>query len=86
MQFLPHSDIFISFGKVMVFAVIIINAVIGFLPGSNIAWQAHLGGLVTGGSINFTGNVGTAGGVNLSRNGEGVAGRDFSIPATSSSN
>ncbi len=31
-----------------VFAVIIINAVIGFLPGSDIAWQAHLGGLVTG--------------------------------------
>jgi membrane associated rhomboid family serine protease len=28
--------------------IIGINAVIGFLPGMNIAWQAHLGGLVTG--------------------------------------
>jgi membrane associated rhomboid family serine protease len=31
-----------------VFVVIAINAVIGFLPGADIAWQAHLGGLVTG--------------------------------------
>ncbi|HSU69835.1 MAG TPA: rhomboid family intramembrane serine protease [Micrococcaceae bacterium] len=29
--------------------LIAINAVIGFLPGSNIAWQAHLGGLIAGG-------------------------------------
>ncbi|MEE6294875.1 rhomboid family intramembrane serine protease [Georgenia wangjunii] len=28
-----------------------INAVIGFLPGFNIAWQAHLGGLVTGAAL-----------------------------------
>ncbi len=28
--------------------IIAINAVIGFVPGLNIAWQAHVGGLVTG--------------------------------------
>ena len=32
-------------GLVAFFAI---NAVIGFIPGLNIAWQAHLGGLVTG--------------------------------------
>jgi membrane associated rhomboid family serine protease len=31
-----------------IWATIGINAVIGFLPGLNIAWEAHLGGLVTG--------------------------------------
>ncbi len=30
------------------YVIIGINAVIGFLPGTNIAWQAHLGGLLTG--------------------------------------
>lgn len=28
--------------------VLVVNAVLGFLPGLNIAWQAHLGGLLTG--------------------------------------
>ncbi|WP_394940394.1 rhomboid family intramembrane serine protease [Psychromicrobium sp. YIM B11713] len=28
--------------------LLVINGVIGFLPGTNIAWQAHLGGLIGG--------------------------------------
>lgn len=36
---------------VPVLVVIGINLVIGFLPGANIAWQAHVGGLVTGGAL-----------------------------------
>ncbi|HVQ17675.1 MAG TPA: rhomboid family intramembrane serine protease, partial [Actinomycetes bacterium] len=31
-----------------ILALIVINAVIGFLPGFNINWRAHLGGLVAG--------------------------------------
>ncbi|MDN5754849.1 MAG: rhomboid family intramembrane serine protease [Micrococcaceae bacterium] len=36
---------------VPVLVIIGINLVIGFLPGANIAWQAHVGGLVTGGAV-----------------------------------
>jgi membrane associated rhomboid family serine protease len=31
--------------------LLVINGLIGFLPGVNIAWQAHLGGLVTGAAV-----------------------------------
>lgn len=31
-----------------IIGVIVVNGLIGFWPGLNIAWQAHLGGLVTG--------------------------------------
>ena len=34
-----------------VLIVILINLGIGFLPGTNIAWQAHLGGLITGAAV-----------------------------------
>ena len=32
-------------------AIIAINLVIGFVPGFNISWQAHVGGLITGGLV-----------------------------------
>jgi hypothetical protein len=31
----------------------VINAVIGFLPGLNINWRAHLGGLLVGALLTF---------------------------------
>ncbi|CAB4946494.1 unannotated protein [freshwater metagenome] len=34
-------------------AIIGLNLVIGFLPGLNIAWQAHIGGLIVGGIVAF---------------------------------
>lgn len=33
--------------------VIGLNLVVGFIPGTNIAWQAHLGGLIAGGAVAF---------------------------------
>ena len=34
-----------------VLVLIVINVAIGFLPGGNIDWRAHLGGLVTGAAV-----------------------------------
>lgn len=41
-------------------ALIVLNLVIGFLPGSGISWQAHLGGLIGGAIVGaiFTTRVG----------------------------
>jgi membrane associated rhomboid family serine protease len=33
--------------------VIGLNLVVGFLPGTNIAWQAHVGGLIVGAAVAF---------------------------------
>lgn len=33
--------------------VLVINLVIGFLPGFTVAWQAHIGGLLVGGLVGF---------------------------------
>jgi membrane associated rhomboid family serine protease len=37
--------------SVQLLVLVGINLVIGFIPGFNIAWQAHVGGLVTGAVI-----------------------------------
>ena len=33
--------------------LVVLNLVIGFLPGTNIAWQAHVGGLIVGCAVAF---------------------------------
>lgn len=50
--------------------IIGINAVIGFVPGFNIAWQAHLGGLITGAAA-----AGVIAYLGRGRGPEGAAGR-----------
>ena len=39
--------------NVQLLLVIGLNLVIGFLPGTNIAWQAHVGGLIVGCAVAF---------------------------------
>lgn len=39
--------------NIQLLIVIAINLVIGFLPGLNISWQAHVGGLVAGAAVAF---------------------------------
>jgi membrane associated rhomboid family serine protease len=36
-----------------ILGVIVINLVIGFIPGLGVAWQAHVGGLVAGAAVAF---------------------------------
>jgi membrane associated rhomboid family serine protease len=33
--------------------LIALNLILGFLPGTNISWQAHIGGLIVGGLVAF---------------------------------
>ena len=37
--------------NVQLLVLIVLNLVIGFIPGFNVAWQAHLGGLIVGAAI-----------------------------------
>lgn len=39
--------------NIQLLIVIAINLVIGFLPGFNISWQAHVGGLIAGAAVAF---------------------------------
>jgi len=39
--------------NIQLIILIALNLIIGFVPGLNIAWQAHLGGLVVGAAVSF---------------------------------
>jgi membrane associated rhomboid family serine protease len=36
-----------------VLVIIVLNLIVGFVPGLGIAWQAHVGGLIAGGAVAF---------------------------------